>query len=374
MNEPLISVVIPTHNRRALLERALDDYEIQAGEGFRFEVVVVDDGSSDGTMELLAARRPREYALRFDHQNNAGPASARNRALEMAAGELIVFAGDDIVPCRGFLSEHWRAHQQRPDRDVAIIGRTRWPQDLEVTATMRHVDGPGAQQFSFYYLVDGAEYDFRHFYTSNLSVKRGLLDLEPTHFSTDFHRAAFEDVELSYRLSLHGMRIHFLAAAQAFHYHPYDAGGFFQRQRACGEMAAVLYEKYPALERWLGIRELDAERLQALYEPVTDWNRTARLSHRLGEMEGRALRVVGMFERSRETPKEVDGLLAALFRYAYLKGLAEIRYEDQPARRLSARLYRKLLGPAAVALVEGMSARNLPFPRSDVDAILAHAA
>jgi GT2 family glycosyltransferase len=374
MNEPLISVVIPTHNRRALLERALDDYEAQSGEGFRFEVVVVDDGSTDGTMELLAARRPREYALRFDHQNNAGPARARNRALEMAAGELIVFAGDDIVPCRGFLSGHWRAHQQRPDRDVAIIGRTRWPHDLEVTATMRHVDGLGAQQFSFYYLVDGAEYDFRHFYTSNLSIKRGLLDLEPTHFSTDFHRAAFEDVELSYRLSLHGMRIHFLAAAQAFHYHPYDAGGFFQRQRACGKMAAVLYEKYPALERWLGVRELDAERLQGLYEPVVAWNRTTRLGHRLEEMEDRALRVVALFERASENLAEIDGLLAPLFRYAYLKGLSGALYEERSARRVCARLYRQLLGPAALALVEGISARNLPFPRSDIDAILAHAA
>ena len=66
---------------------------------------------------------------------------------------------------------------------------------------MRHVDGPGAQQFSYHYMVDGAEYDFRHFYTSNVSLRRDLLDREPEGFSTEFPAAAFEDAELAYRLS-----------------------------------------------------------------------------------------------------------------------------------------------------------------------------
>jgi glycosyltransferase involved in cell wall biosynthesis len=354
--EPLISVVVPSYNRRDLLERALDSYESQGGDALRFELVVVDDGSTDGTKELLAARRPRGYALRFDHQRNAGPALARNRALEMAKGELIVFVGDDIVPCPGFLFEHWRAHRQRPERNATFIGRTCWPNDLEVTTTMRHVDGRGAQQFSFYYLRDGGEYDFRHFYTSNLSIKRALLDLEPTHFSRDFQRAAFEDVELSYRLSLHGMRIHYHASALAHHYHPYDAERFFKRQHACGEMAAVLYEKFPILDRWLGVRELDAERLEALHQAPVAWYRNSRLAGRLREMEERALRV------------------AALFRYAYLKGLAEAVYEEGAAGRLCARLYQRLLGPAVVALVKGVSLRDPALPRSDIDAILAYAA
>lgn len=374
MSLPLISVIVPSHNRRDLLARALDAYEGQAGEGFRFEVVVVDDGSSDGTIDLLAERRPSGYALRFDHQENSGPARARNRALEMAAGSLIVFAGDDIVPCHGFLANHWQAHRERPERDVAVIGRTRWPDDLATTSTMRHVDGPGAQQFSFHYFVDGAEYDFRHFYTSNLSVKRALLDQEPGYFSTDFRRAAFEDVELSYRLSLHGLRIYYRAAAGAHHYHPYEARGFFRRQRACGEMASVLYQKCPVLERWLGIRELDAERIQALYLPAAEWNRIASLAARLEEMEERALRVLTPFEHLSETPPGVDGLLASLFRYAYLKGLAEAMYPRASAARLCARLYRQLVGPATAALVESMTKRKLAFPRSDTDAILAHAA
>lgn len=371
---PVVSVIIPSYNRRALLERALDAYEQQEREGFEFEVVVVDDGSADGTMELLAGHRARSYTLRFAQQANSGPACARNRALGMAAGSLILFAGDDIVPGRRFLRRHWEAHRHHPERDVAIIGRTGWPPDMEITATMRHVDGPGAQQFSFHYFENGAEYDFRHFYTSNLSVKRELLDLEPTYFSTDFTRAAFEDVELSYRLAQHGMRILYEASALAHHYHHYEVAGFFRRQLACGEMAAVLYRKFPVLERWLGVRELDRERVDALTGPDEEWQRTARVACRLEEMEERALRVVSLYERSPSPPRELDMMLAPLFRYAYQKGLAEARYEEQAARRLCARLFRRLLGPATSVFVESASDRGLPVPSADVDAILAHVA
>jgi hypothetical protein len=91
-------------------------------------------------------------------------------------------------------------------------------------------------------------------------------------------------------------------------------------------------------------------------------------------MEERALRVAALFEHRTETPAAVDGLLAPLFRYAYLKGLAEAVYEEGAAGRLCARLYQRLLGPAVVALVKGVSLRDPALPRSDIDAILAYAA
>lgn len=373
MPTPDLTVVIPSYNRRKLLDLALPAYDRQETDGFQFEVAVVDDGSTDGTMDLLASCRPRRYRLLSARQENSGPAQARNRAIRMASGHLIVFAGDDIVPSARFLAEHWQAHRRHPSRDFAFIGLTRWPTDQLTTATMRHIDGPGAQQFSFHYFQDGCEYDFRHFYTSNLSVKRELLDCEPTYFSTEFRRAAFEDVELSYRLSLHGMRIFYREAAVGFHHHPYEAPGFFNRQVSCGEMGFVLYEKYPALERWLGLRELDAERLKALREPTTSWRKTAALARRLAEMEDRALRVVSLYERFPEPPRGIDNLLAPLFRYAYLKGLAEACYEEPVARRLCAGLFRRLLGPATAQFVELASADRVPVLWADVEVILHHA-
>ena len=207
MSAPRFSVVIPSYNRRLTLERVLDGYQLQTAEAPPFEVIVVDDGSTDGTAELLASRRPSRYRLRFARQANGGPALARNRGLALAQGDIVLFTGDDVEPTPSLLAEHSRAHDARAAPTAIVLGLTRWTPDAELTATMRHIDGEGAQQFSYHFLKDGAEYDFRHFYTSNVSIRRSLLDCEPGYFATDFPAAAFQDAELAYRLSLHGGRI-----------------------------------------------------------------------------------------------------------------------------------------------------------------------
>jgi glycosyltransferase involved in cell wall biosynthesis len=73
---PAISVVIPTFNRVAMLRRVLQAYEHQEPSGLVFELVIVDDGSTDGTWDLLAQWRSRRFSLRCERQVNAGPAAA----------------------------------------------------------------------------------------------------------------------------------------------------------------------------------------------------------------------------------------------------------------------------------------------------------
>ncbi|MER3420153.1 MAG: glycosyl transferase family 2, partial [Chloroflexota bacterium] len=80
-----MSVVIPTFNRRARLERLLRALEDEHAAGPRFDVVVVVDGATDGTEAMLAALRPR-YPLYVLRQPNRGPAAARNRGVTAAAG------------------------------------------------------------------------------------------------------------------------------------------------------------------------------------------------------------------------------------------------------------------------------------------------
>src|SRR5262245_25867711 len=92
---PDLSIVVPTYNRRAGIERFLRALEEQTFPATRFEVVVVDDGSTDGTDAALAAMQT-PYRLRVLHQENAGPAAARNAGLREAQGRLIVFLDDDV--------------------------------------------------------------------------------------------------------------------------------------------------------------------------------------------------------------------------------------------------------------------------------------
>lgn len=370
VDRPLFSVVIPTYRRPRALRTVLEAYQRQQPADLPFELVVVDDGSGDAgenggdpTRALLASWRPCRYGWRVASQANAGPAAARNRALAMARGELVLFTGDDIEPSPTLLAEHGRAHRALDDPRAVVLGRTAWPPGVATTATMRHVDGVGAQQFSYHFMTDGAEYDFRHFYTSNVSIRRDLLDREPSYFSTDFPAAAFEDAELAYRLAGHGARIVYRAAALAFHHHRYGVASFFRRQVRCGAMADVLYRKRPELARFLGVRELSWLRLDALAARSVERVASARLAAELERWEARLLSFAAFFDPlGGRAP--VDDLLLNTFAYGYRKGLAESRY-GPASHPVLAHLFRATI-PAAVAHAARLAQRaGLPLPTAD---------
>ena len=355
------SVVIPTYRRRQTLERVLDAWELQEPADLPFEVIVVDDGSGDGTTGVLAARRPHRFHYRFTSQPNGGPARARNRALDMAQGEIVLFTGDDIEPAPDLLAEHDRGHLEEDDHRIAILGLTRWPKGGETTATMRHIDGPGAQQFSYHFFEDGTEYDFRHLYTSNVSVHRELLAQEPEGFSEDFPAAAFEDAEFGYRLAHHGLRIRYRSAAVAYHHHPYDARGFFRRQWRCGEMAAVLYDKLPELRRYLDLGSLESARIALLGRHLEGQGDALPLP--VEEVEERALRIATFYDPLPHDP--IDPLFMTLFRHGYLAGLATALYPASTAERLRAHLLREELLPRLGAVRQHIEYLGLPLPEQD---------
>jgi glycosyltransferase involved in cell wall biosynthesis len=388
MRDPLFSVVIPAYNRASTLARVLAAYEDQRPADLPFEVIVVDDGSTDSTLEVVTRFRSRRFTLRIATQANLGPARARNHGLGMVAAPLVLFTGDDIEPTSDLLVEHWRGHRAVDDPhvavlgltrwppgaritatmrhvDVAVLGLTRWPPGARITATMRHVDGPGAQQFGYYWMRDGQEYDFRHFYTSNVSLRRTLLEAEPDGFSTDFPAAAWEDAELAYRLAGHGMRILFRSGAVAHHHHSYDVDGFFRRQHKSGQMASVLCRQQPALRKWTDADQLERLRLRLLTVGAPTRRRVARVADQLRLWERRALTFVGLYDHL--DTGAVDQLLPALFRYAFLCGLARGMYDREQAKWLGAAVFVTLLPAAVEGAIETLVEEGLPFPSADVD-------
>lgn len=116
------SVIVPTHNRCGLLERLLQSLFGQTLSPDRFEIIVVSDGSTDGTRELVEALRKEHGNLVFIEQASRGPAAARNAACRAARGKYLAFTDDDCVADRDWLERLLEVFD-RTDA-VAVQGRT----------------------------------------------------------------------------------------------------------------------------------------------------------------------------------------------------------------------------------------------------------
>lgn len=243
------SVVIPTYRRPDTLFRVLDALGQQASAP-DFEVVVVDDGSGDETPSRLRAYRAA-YPLRALFQENAGPARARNRGVEESHGSVVLFLGDDTVPEPQLLSVHARAHAERQGAPVAVLGYTTWPRGRRVSPFLHHINEHGLQ-FGYGLIDDPESVPFNFFYTSNVSLPRRLL-VDAGLFDTTFPHAAWEDIEVAYRLTKQGMKILYRREAVARHFHEITLSSFRRRQEKSGEAAAIFFEKHPELGDFLGV-------------------------------------------------------------------------------------------------------------------------
>jgi len=310
----VISIVMPCYNRGHDLVRVLQAYDRQ-DVGAMFEVIAVDDASIDATYETLTSYHPVRFVLRAERQQkNQGPAAARNRGIALASAPLVLFVGDDILPKPDFVRRHLEAHHQRPEQVVAILGRLTWAHDIPQNTLMTHIDGVGAQQFSYYYLQDGREYDYRHLYTSNISLKRDFLWSLTHWFDTDFAYAALEDAELAFRLAKRGLRIIYSAAPLAEHYHYHTIWSFSARQYYAGLMSWVLIRKHPGVMRQL---RLQYRRILRFL-----WKPRGLIHPEIGEwLEAQMLHLTSFYEW---TPHLLlDAWYRHVLDYFYYKGVIE---------------------------------------------------
>ncbi len=250
-----ITAIVPTFNRREQLLRCLAALGTQSLPASRYDIVVVDDGSTDRSGEAvgnLALPGPVSYYA----QANLGPAAARNHGISVARGDLLLFLGDDVIAEPRLLEEHVAAHQRHPESAAAVLGRLDWPEWRPRTALMDYVCGPGQLQFAFADIGRMPRLDYRFFYTSNVSLKRAFLADTGELFDETFRCAAFEDTELAYRLQQHGLRLHYADSARAVHDHAIDVDGFVRREERAGEMAVNLYRKHPELDHVAQVRSL----------------------------------------------------------------------------------------------------------------------
>ena len=208
-----VSVVIATFRRRDVVRKTIERLAHQTYPAGRFEVIVVDDGSDDGTGPAVEAMIPRmPFSLTYLRHQNRGPGATENRGIRAARGAVVILLADDIHPTPALVESHARYHRNHPEPHVAILGRVLQSSDLPETVFQKNWD-----PFKYYELDGATELPYWKFWACNISVKRQFL-LDHGMFQ-EWQGAAHEDVELGFRLSRHGLRILYSPEALAYHYH-----------------------------------------------------------------------------------------------------------------------------------------------------------
>ena len=306
---------MPCFNRSYDLLNTLKAYDRQITTE-PFELIAVDDASSDGTYQVLTTYKPLHYSLVTKRLNrNQGPAAARNFGLALVDSPLVLFVGDDILPDTNFINAHLMAHKEYPEKEIAILGHIDSPDDMPINTLMKHINGIGAQQFSYYYFKNAQEYDFRHLYTANISLKMEMLNTLDHWFDTDFPHAAFEDVELSYRLVKKGLRILYLTTPIVKHYHYHTALSFTERQYKSGMMAHLLSKKH------LGVAWFFRGQYLKIISVCLNTIIKRFLKGCSNRIETIALRLANQYEW--ENHHMLDSFYLGLLDYYYYKGLID---------------------------------------------------
>jgi glycosyltransferase involved in cell wall biosynthesis len=240
-----ISVIIPTHNNRPVLRRALEALLRQTLPADQYEIVIVDDGSTDGTAEMIEQFRG-SARIQYVAQANRGRAAARNVGARAARGRILVFLDSDFWAVPELLAEHHK-HYPPGTSEIGVQGASRAHPDAVATPFMRAREtylevppGPPGRISLF------------RISTRNLSLVKSDF-LAVGGFDEAFGGYGWEDIELAWRLRARGVRFSYEPRATGDHYQIQDLEGLRKKMREGGRSAVYFWEKHRRAP-WLGIR------------------------------------------------------------------------------------------------------------------------
>jgi len=242
-----LSIVIPTYNRKDALIEVLKALSQQSYKNF--EVIIIDDGSSDGTKRALDNLN-LPLKVKYIFQENKGPSSARNLGIKNSSGEVILFTDADIICCKELVEEHIKSHQ-RDNENLVVLGYMEWDPRIKSTPFRKYLTD---YHLSYSKIEDDSNVFWGFFYTGNISAHKSFL-LRGGLFDEDFPCAAYEDSEFGYRLHKFGVRIILNRKAFAYHYHPMDFKSYQKTMFRRGRAAAFLAKKVPPLKHKANYKE-----------------------------------------------------------------------------------------------------------------------
>jgi GT2 family glycosyltransferase len=241
LTAPTVSVIIPTHQRRDSLRRALDSLTRQTLASDQYEVVVVVDGSTDGTNEMLARLALPFRLIVVNQAVRGGRASACNSGIRASRGDLLLILDDDMEASEDLLEAHVRMHDGASAQGVlgAVPVQVTEPASsaarrvaVKFATHLQNLARPGARLWG------------RAFYSGNFSVRRATM-LSVGLYSERFATYGNEDVELSLRLHEAGVELVFAPAAIARQHYDKSLEAFLRDQVSKGRNTVLLERMRP---------------------------------------------------------------------------------------------------------------------------------
>lgn len=225
------SVIIPAFNAEKTIAASLKSLAEQSILSDRYEIIVVDDGSTDRTADIV-----QSYPVRYLHQNNQGPAAARNRGACLAEGNIILFTDADCVPDRRWIEEMTAPFL----KNSGISGVKGAYRTRQSSLTARFAQAEFEDRFDL--LKKSCFIDMVDTYSAAFKKK---VFLAAGGFDSSFPVANNEDTELSYRLVSQGHRLVFNPRAFVFHTHPDTLKKYLKVKFWRGYWRMVVYARYP---------------------------------------------------------------------------------------------------------------------------------
>ncbi len=242
---PTLSVILPTYNRKASLVRALDSLGRQTFPRSRFEVIVVDDGSTDGTQAI--ASEPFPFIVRCLHQHHQGATAARNLGARASRGDILVFMDDDVTISPQTLQALAAACG---DREKALVMGTIHRRSCGLASVYTSVVLTMVAHTLWAH--DDSEFHFADCNSELLACKRhDFFALEMFQDPTEGHGwPNWDDVDLGYRAHLQGFRLVGTSQAIAEHWDHSIADRIIACHRyfRTGRSAVWFFKRHPKMQ------------------------------------------------------------------------------------------------------------------------------
>ena len=235
-----VSIVIPTYNRKPILLKCLDSLENQKlnKNVGNYEIIVVDDGSTDGTTSWIKNNREKIPHVVLYEQEHGGPALGRNLGVIKSKYEIIIFIDSDLIVLEDFIISHvdklisfWNKVNKKCFTYGSVINTSNF-------------QNPQSEKYK---ILDAS---FAYFATGNVAIAKDLL-LEVGLFDTSFSLYGWEDLELGERLKKVGTKLIKCPKAVGFHWHPpFDCeqiDSLIAQEKERAKMAFLFFKKHPNL-------------------------------------------------------------------------------------------------------------------------------